>query len=250
MLAGIILILAMLACNGPFTNPQQPSDTEIQTAAALTLQVIFTPSHSGATQLPSTPSTTVPDDTGTQAAGTVTRTPTFSVPMLTVQEQTNCRAGPGQDYEVLFVYLPGKKLEIVGRYEPDNYWLVKSAESPTGTCWLWGEFVELTGSYAAVSSVTPPPTTTKAPPQAPSIVEWKFGCSGGALTFTVSWIDRGVDESGYRVFRNGESIAELPANSTSFVDTFAFTANENVDYYLQVYSPNGSANSSVMRMMC
>jgi SH3-like domain-containing protein len=55
--------------------------------------------------------------------------------MLTVREQTNCRAGPGPDYEVIFTYLSGKKLEIVGRYDPDNYWLVKSAESPTGTCW-------------------------------------------------------------------------------------------------------------------
>lgn len=249
MLAGIILILAMLACNGPFTNPQQPSDSEIQTAAAQTLQVIFTPSVSGATQPSPTTGTNAPDATATQA-GAVTRTPTFSVPLLTVLEQTNCRSGPGQDYQILATYLPGKELEIVGRYDPDNYWLVKSAESPTGTCWLWGEFVELTGSYGAVPSVTPPPTSTQAPPQAPSIVEWRFSCSGSTLTFTVTWTDKSSNETGYRVFRNGEAVAELPADSTSYVDTFDTTGVDNVDYYLQVYSPFGTANSSIMRMSC
>ncbi len=250
-LTGAILILAILACNGPFTNPQPPpSDSEIQTAAAQTLQVIFTPASAGTVERTSSPtSANTPAATTTQSRA-VTQTPTDSVAMLTVREQTNCRTGPGQDYEVLFTYLPGKELEIIGRYEQDNYWLVKSVESPTGSCWLWGEYVEVAGSFLAVSSVLPPPTSTKAPPQAPSIVEWEFSCSGGILTFTVSWTDRGIDETGYRVFRNNEAVAELPANSSSYVDTFEFTAGENVDYYLQVYSPYGSANSSVMRMMC
>ena len=253
LLAGGILILAILACNGPFTNPQMPSDIEIQTAAAETLQAIFTPSTIETTQGSLTP-TTVPTNaspgaTATQQAGAVTRTPTYSVPMLTVIEQTNCRSGPGQDYEILFTYLPGKELEILGRYEPDNYWLVKADESPTGNCWLWGEFVELTGSFWAVSSVTPPATSTRPPPQAPT-VEWTFACSGGTMTVNLNWEDRASDETGYRIFRNGESIAELPANATAYVDNFEFTAGDDIDYYVQVYSPFGAVNSSVMRMTC
>lgn len=248
-LAGVILILAILACSSPFSNPPQQSAPEIQTAAAQTLQVIFTPSITGTIEQSESPIANTPAVTATPV-GAATRTPTYSVPMLIVREQTNCRTGPGQDYEILFTYLPGKELEIVGRYDPENYWLVKSAESPTGTCWLWGEYVEVTGSYWAVSSVTPPPTSTKAPPQAPSLQEWNFDCSGGTLVFTISWTDRGIDETGYRVFRNGEAVAELPANSTSYVDTFEFTAGENVDYYVQVYSPYGSANSSIVRITC
>ena len=246
-LLGISSMFAIVGCN--LSGATQPSDSVIQTAAAQTLQVIFTESVSGGTQPSPATNTSVPDVIVTQA-GAVTQTPTYSVPMLTVLEQTNCRSGPGQDYEILTTYLPGKELEIVGRYDPDNFWLVKSAESPAGTCWLWGEFVELTGSHDAVPSVIAPSTSTQPPPQAPSIIEWRFSCSGGILTFTVSWTDRAVDESGYRVFRNGEAIAELPANSTSHVDTFEFTSGENVDYYLQVHGPSGSANSSVMRMQC
>ncbi len=248
VIAAVSLIFAILACNSPLANPT-PGETapEIQTAAAQTLQVILTPSISANTQ--QSPVANTPFATTTKV-GALTQTPTYSVPMLTVREQTNCRAGPGQDYEILFTYLAGKELEIVGRYDLDNYWLVKSVESPTGTCWLWGEYTEVTGSYWAVSSVTPPATVTSAPPQAPSILEWNFSCTGGTMTFIVSWVDKANDETGYRVFRNGEAVAELPPNSTSYTDTMTPTDNENVDYYLQVYSPFGSANSSIMRMNC
>jgi hypothetical protein len=249
LVAGAILILAILACNSPFSNPPQPSAPEIQTSAAQTLEVIFTPPATGTVEQSGSSNTNTPAVTPTKV-GAATRTPTYSVPMLTVRESTNCRTGPGQDYEVIFTYLSGKELEIIGRYDQDNYWLVKSDQSSTGSCWLWGEFVEVTGSYWAVPSVTPPPTVTKAPPQAPSIVEWKFDCSGGAMIFTLSWTDKATDETGYRLFRNGEAVAELPPNSTSYVDTFEFKSGENVDYYLQVYSPYGSANSSIMRVTC
>jgi len=81
--------------------------------------------------------------TACQSADTTdTITPSVSVnstPMLTVREATNCRSGPGTDYEIVFTYTAGTKLEIAGRYEPENFWLVKSAESPTGLCWMWGE---------------------------------------------------------------------------------------------------------------
>ena len=244
-----VLLTAILACNSPLANPPQEAAPEIQTAAAQTLQVMLTPSISATIQQPLIVRTTNTSAATATKVGAVTQTPTYSVPMLTVLEQTNCRAGPGQDYEILFTYLAGKKLEIVGRYDPDNYWLVKSAESPIGTCWLWGEYVEVTGSYGAVPSVTPPATVTSAPPQAPSIVEYKFSCADdGTITFIVSWVDKANNETGYRVFRNGESVAELPANSSSYTETMTPTGNENVDYYLQVYSPFGSANSSIIRI--
>ena len=248
IIVAVSLIFVILACNTPMANPT-PEETapEIQTAAAQTLQVILTPSITATAQ--QSVITNTPPATATKV-GAVTQTPTYSVPMLTIREPTNCRAGPGQDYEILFTYLAGKEMEIVGRYDPDNYWLVKAVESPTGTCWLWGEYVEVTGSYGAVPSVTPPATLTSAPPQAPSIVEWEFSCTGATMTFNVSWEDKANNETGYRVFRNGEAIAELPANSSSYTDTMTPTGNENVDYYLQVYSPFGSANSSIMRMNC
>lgn len=246
-LAGASLLLAMLACNMPFE--QVPPPNEIQTAAALTVQAaIITPSSTRVTS--PAPASKTSSPTGSPVE-TITTTPTYSVPRLTVRESTNCRTGPGEEYEIVFTYLTGKELEIAGRYDPENFWLVKSNESPTGTCWLWGEYVEVTGSYWAVSSVTPPATSTAHPPRQPGVVEWNFSCGVGTLNFTVTWKDNENNETGYRVFRNGEQLAELPANSTTYTDLHNLSSpEESVEYYLQVYGPSGSANSSVMRMRC
>ena len=252
VLAGAGLILAMLACNMPFEQFSPPND--VQTAAALTLQSMLTPSLTLTASTPIITATASPRVTRTAAsvAGSATTsiTPTYSVPMLTVQESTYCRTGPGEEYAVIFTYLNGKELEIVGRYDPGNFWLVKSNESPNGTCWLWGGFVEVTGSYWAVASVTPPPTATSAPPRQPGIVEWNFSCGIGTLNFTVTWADNASDEAGYRIFRNGEVIVELPADSTTYTDLFNVAADQSVEYYVQVHSPTGTANTSIMRMRC
>ena len=249
-LAGISLIFAILACNTP--GEQIPPPNDIQTAAALTLQVIFTPSVTAATEpaVTDTVSAPITQTLATVVSPTITITPTYSVPMLTVKESTNCRAGPGEEYEIVVTYLTGKKLEIAGRYDPGNFWLVKSNESPTGTCWLWGQYVEVVGSYWTVASVTPPPTATGAPPRAPGIVKWEFFCSDSTLTFNVTWADNANNETGYRVFRNGEQAAELPADTTSYTDNFPVSGDQSVEYYIQVYSDAGTGNSGVMRMKC
>ncbi|MGZ9204822.1 MAG: SH3 domain-containing protein [Nitrospira sp.] len=251
ILAGASLLLAMLSCNMPFD--QVPPPDEIQTAAALTLQAILTPSFTSIASTPIITTTSSPRVTRTASpagSSTTTITPTYSVPILTVRESTNCRTGPGEAYEVVFTYLTGKELEIVGRYDPGNFWLVKSAESPTGTCWLWGEFVDVSGSYGAVPSVTPPPTVTARPPRAPGILEWNFSCSDGTITFSVNWADNAANEAGYRIFRNGEAIAELPADSVTYTDVFNIQPDQSVEYYIQVFGPSGTANSSIMRMRC
>lgn len=245
-----LLLFSILACNAPFAGPPQESAPEIQTAAAQTLQVIFTTSATATVQ-PSSIIATTPSATSSPTSVS-TITPTYSVPMLTVREQTNCRTGPGQEYEVVFTYLSGKKLEIVGRYDPDNYWLVKSDESPTGTCWLWGEYVEVTGSYWAVSSVTPPPTATQAPPEEPSIQKWEFFCNSvtGEMTITINWTDRANNESGYRVIRDSVPVVELPANSSAYAETILLSTGESVTYFIEVYNSTGVVRSAPIKLTC
>ncbi len=191
-------------------------------------------------------------------------TPTSSTPMLTVREATNCRAGPGTDYDIVSTYAPGTKFEITGRDESRSFWRVKSDKSPTGSCWMWTGSVDVTGNALAVANValTSVPTgtsvsatstttiATSAPagPRDLSIVNWNYSCNNGTLTFTVNWKSRLTDETGFRVFRNGEVLAELPADSTSYTDSLP--AGQNLEYYIQVYGPSGTANSSVRRVGC
>jgi hypothetical protein len=245
----IVLILAILACNLPGTAEQVAPPNDVQTSAALTVVALLTPKVTATVQqaiLPVTPTITL------TPAPTGTITPTYSVPMLKVREQTNCREGPSLDYEVLFAYLPNKKLEIIGRYDPNNYWLVKSSDSPTGSCWMWGEYVEVTGSYWAVPTLTPPPTITPAPPVPPSVHKWDFYCNSvtGQMDVTIKWTDQSENETGYHVIRDDVVIADLPANSAVYTETILLAAGESVTYYIEAYSPAGSARSTPIKLTC
>jgi len=240
-----VSILVLTACNFPQAE-QVPPPSDVQTAAALTVQAFLIPSTTSTVQpslLPDTPTSTF--------APTGTITPTYSVPMLRVLAQTNCRMGPGQDYEILYTYLPWKELEIIGAYPQDNYWLVKSDESPTGTCWLWGEYVEVSGSFWVVSSVTPPPTATIPPPKAP-VIEWEYFCSFATDDMDVSlkWKDVAANETGYRILRNGQVVAELPADSTSFAETIDLIAGEKTTYEVEAFNSTGSNRSAPISFNC
>lgn len=247
-LASLVLIASILACNIPSAE-QVPPPSDMQTAAALTVEALLMPSTTATTQqeeqavLPVTSTPTV--------GPTSTITPTYSVPMLIVLQQTNCRAGPGQDYEVVYTYLAQKKLEIIGNYPQENYWLVKSAESPTGECWLWGEYVKISGSYWVVSSVTPPPTATIPPPQAPA-VQWEYYCNyaNDRMDVSLKWTDVASNEAGYRIIRNGQVVAELPAGSTVYVETITLIAGEKTTYQVEVFNSTGSKQSSPISFEC
>jgi len=241
-----LVLIVVLACNLPNT-PQQTSP-EIQTAAAQTLQAILTPSITATVEQQSI----VVNNTATPTSGpTGTITPTYSVPMLTLREQTNCRSGPGQSYDILFAYVKGAKREIVGYYAETNYWLVKAPESKTGECWVWGEYADITGSYWVVPSVMPPPTATMSLPTAPA-VKWQFNCDYTAAQMNVdfTWTDNATNETGYRVIRDDQPVVELPADTTSYTDLYAFKAGEKVNYQIEVYNITGATRSAVITVMC
>ena len=246
------LLILIIALSGRIIRVEgAPLPNTAQTSVASTLQAIFTPlSTATAPQslIAVTPSATL------QSLPVNTVTPTYSVPLLTLREATNCRTGPGQPYEIVLTYQVNQILEIAGRYEPGNFWLVKSAESPTGTCWLWGEFVDVVGSTWVVASVTPPPTATLSslPPGAPSLHDFDYDCDGfnNTLSFYVLWNDKAENESGYRIFRDGSQVAELPANSNTFAESIMMPENQSTEYYVQAYNAAGLAQTKVMELIC
>ena len=243
-----VFVSTTFACNLQYmSRPTLSVDDQAATIIAQTLQA----GNENGGDVPVTATfSPVPQATSTREPS-ATITPTYSTPMLTVRESTNCRTGPGQDYEVVFTFLQGKQVEITGHYPQENYWLVRSAEVPTGQCWLWGEYVDVIGSYWVVPSVTPPPTATIPPPQAPSVT-WEFNCDYVTSEMTVSftWVDYAVNEAGYRVIRNDQAVAELPANTTAYIDIFNFVAGEKVLYQIEVYNVTGFVRSSVISITC
>ena len=249
----VIFLSTAFACNlQTGVQPTLSVNDQAATIIAATLQA----ENGGDVPITATFSP-VPQATSTVVAAstrgpTATITPTYSVPMLTLREPTNCRTGPGLSYDILFPYVKGVKREIIGSYPQENYWLIKAPESSTGECWIWGEYAELSGSYWAVPTLTPPPTATLAPPVAPAITKWDFFCNttSGEMNITILWRDNTNNESGFVVYRDGERLAELPPDSTSYAETIVVDAGEEIQYQVEVSSPGGKALSAVVSVTC
>jgi len=240
-ISGLYLAMAILisSCNLPTTGSTDP---QIATAAAMTVQAAINK------QLPLASPTA--GSSGDIAATKPISTPTYSQPMVSVGEVTNCRKGPGTNYERVTQIMPSESVKIIGFFSP-NYWVVSAKD---GECWLSGEFATPVGSFAAVPTVSAPPTPEGGAPKAPAFQKgsgWTFFCKGdGQTDITLSWADNSVNESGYRILRNGEKVAELPANSTYFAETIALLSGQSVGYQVQAYNTAGETTSSTAKMTC
>jgi hypothetical protein len=239
--SGLYLAIAILisSCNMPAAGSTDP---QIATAAAMTVQAAL----NAQTPLASPTAGNPGEATPTIAVST----PTYSQPMASVGDVTNCRKGPGTNYERVTQIMPSESVKIIGFFSP-NYWVVSTKD---GECWLSGEFATPVGSFAAVPTVTAPPTPEGGVPDAPAFLKgngWTFFCNGNGQTdITLSWSDNAINEAGYRILRNGDKIAELPADSTYFAETITLLSGQSVGYQIQAYNLNGESSSSVAKMTC
>ena len=239
----IALLLMLSACNFPGTASEPSLEDQAATIVVLTLNAAQTGTPSKTPEPANSPTLAI------TRTPTATITPTYSIPLLTVDEPTNCRTGPGQSYDVLFTLLAGATVEIVGRYPTNNYWTVE-VQGMDEPCWIWGEYSTVSGSHWTVPSVTPPASATPSPPTAPSISNWDYLCGFGNVTVNLKWNDRAEDESGYRIYRNDELATELPPNSTAFSEVIDVEAGENIIYRIEVVNGAGTSSSSPISFSC
>ena len=252
VLSGLVsLLLLVPACNLPgiFSEPSQNDQAATFVAMTLNAPAPGEPVQTAQTTLRPANSPT----SGANSGPTGTITPTYSIPMLEVDEPTNCRSGPGQNYEIITVFQSGASAEIVGRYPENDWWLINNPFGE-GTCWIWGEFATVSGSHWTVPSVTPPPPATAGLPTPPSISNWDFSCSYSSprpnVSFNLTWSDRAADETGYRIYRNNELVTELPPNSGSFSEVVEVEENENITYRLEVFNSTGASSASPISFSC
>lgn len=230
-----ILIIGLFISSCNFPSPTESSSSGVATSAALTVQAALNAP-------PNTTPLASPISTISEA------TQTFSKPLASVGEVVNCRTGPGTNYERITQILPNEAVDIVGFYPP-NYWVVSTK---AGICWLSGEYATPIGSFAAVPTVTAPPTPEGNSPQNISMQKWDILCDyqTGSANVTIRWSDKSDNESGFRITKNGTVIAELPANSTEFTETITLLSGQEVKYGVIVFNSVGSTNSSPITLSC
>ena len=141
ILSIIALWLATLACGGtstvPTVDPNAAQTAIVETIAAIQTQTTPTTQPTSTVELPTE-----------TLAPTLTAEPTgtSTVPMISVTVATNCRIGPGTEYERVGMLLVGQSTEIVGRDPFGQYWYVRNPSFGTPYCWLSAKYAIITGN--------------------------------------------------------------------------------------------------------
>ncbi len=183
---------------------------KILAPAWLTLSILLT----SCAQIPvasTTKSTVVP----------VIRTPSSTPlpPIAYVGGSVPCYADATVDADILATVEIGDGLEIIGEARFGEYWVVQP-DGINGYCWLESEFVTVDGDPGRVPHIIPTPLPS---PQVPGNFTGESECripkkssfQSSAVFAILAWDD--VDgETGYRIYKYGEMIAELPRDQTQY----------------------------------
>jgi hypothetical protein len=103
-------------------------------------------------------------------------------------------------------------------------------------------------------SVTVTPTPTRLPPNTPVWSAYNYTCElaagGGKMTMNLGWTDRSDSEESYKVYRDGQVIAILDPNSTSYVDVVFVATGKTLSYSVEAFSENWRASTSTITNGC
>jgi uncharacterized protein YgiM (DUF1202 family) len=154
-----LLVIALVACNLP--SGQTPTPDLVLTVTAQAA-LLGTGTATSTALLTSTPMfTPTPGFTSTP-----------SVPMVSVSVNTNCRTGPGTQYDLIDGLFVGQSAQVVGKNTATGYWIIQRLNG-SGICWLWDEYATVSGNTAALPEYpippTPTPTKTSTPTNTPTI---------------------------------------------------------------------------------
>jgi len=172
----------------------------------------------------------------------ITGTPTFVKPLLYINDNAQCRTGTSPNFKVAATLSTGITVELIGKDTAQSAWLVKVPNS-ADTCWVLAGDGSPSGNYESLPEVTPQPSTQK-PPAIPGPISYPFFCtySNGVIykaTVDISWIDPAHDANGFRVYRQGALIADLPAATTTVTDKTDVVIGTDLTYSIEAYNDAG-----------
>jgi hypothetical protein len=235
LVAGIcVLALAALACN--FVNqgsmPSSPSRSAIATVVAQTMQAVESASPTVPTVL-NTPILVTPSPSAT--------------PEAVIVISTQCRNGPGENYQSITDVSPNQNAVVLGKDSSDSYWLIQTS---SGECWVAAQDLTIIGNTQNIPEVTPSPSTSSGVPARPGKLTAVASCNPTSTTNVLNWTDNANNENGYYVFRNGNQVADLPANSTTYTDTVNISPGTQITYSVEAYNEVGASPQLTITSFC
>ncbi len=228
------LAIALAGCNlGAYTAPPDVNQAAA-TIVAKTLQAVPAGGSPEAENTPLASPNAIPSTSGAAT--------------LTINNPTNCRGGPGSDYQLITAFTPGTTLQIVGKDSAHNYWLVLIPKSQN-TCWASGDYATASGNYQNLPEATPA-TVDQSIPTRPGNYSYSYECPGGARITNITWSDTANNETGFNVYRNGVLLVSLPANSSSYTDKTTVPIGSTVTYGISAFNQNGESGQRSFSFTC
>jgi hypothetical protein len=258
-----LLGIALSSCNLPSaqnsgsTVEQQAATMVAQTLTALAAEnpiPLASPTVGATKAPPASPTssgaapTLQPSDTPTATAGTPGAT------ILTVDSNTNCREGPGLNFAIVIVLVPGTNYQMIARAADNKYWVVTEI-GKSSSCWVPAEMSNAFGNVNLLPVTTPSaPTSAVGSVQPPSGLKYQYNCvyNGipGNIRVILQWSDRSNNETGFHVYRDGSLVVDLTANSTSYTDNFTGSTAVTYSYQVSAYNSAGEAMGGTISFSC
>ena len=85
--------------------------------------------------------------------------------------------------------------------------------------------------------------TNNASLAAPGDLRYSYDCSSGSVNITLNWVDKADNEAGYRIFRDGAKLTDLPAGSTTYSDIAPTSGS--YQYTVAAFNAGGESASKV-----
>lgn len=184
--------------------------------------------------------------------------PTPLPPVLTVNTETACHAGPGTLYDPVATLIVGDLAQVIGKDAEGNYWIVKNPNGD-GECWVESQSVTVIGETSALASVPPPPTPAPVKPSAPTNIAATITCSwsGGwkrvtrnkfqnymEVVITLTWEHDSKNTDGYNIYKEGKLAGTIDATTHTYGDWFVQPLNTPVSHFHYAIEAFGSMGTS------
>jgi uncharacterized protein YraI len=202
----LVFVMLVSACTPtPVAGPTATVDVNpIYTAAAQTMAAESTmraallPTSTPTVEITNTatpePATATPEvttaplvmatelPTQTQAASTGN----YAYPVIHSTVNTNCRSGPGIQYDVVGALMPDQKSEVHGISRAGGYWYILNPNKTPKYCWVWSDTTVVDGNINYLPYIEIPATPIAVMPHVGVSVSVSPETAGCGNTFTFS----------------------------------------------------------------
>jgi hypothetical protein len=178
----------------------------------------------------------------------LTATPTTKPSLYINTNGAKCRSGPGPDFQEITSFNTGTTVDLIAKDTADGYWMVKDPGSGS-SCWVQVQDASPGGSFELLPEVTPQAVAQTVPGR-PSRGNWNYSCDNTTLTMLLGWNAPSGTVNGYRVYRFGTLLADLPYSSTSYEETIPFTYGSSMNYAVEAYNNSGAGPQVTWEFTC